>query len=212
MKIGRKIFVYCLGLLFLAVGVTFSIKSNLGVSPVNSLPYVLSLISGIEIGKMSIIVNILLIGSQALLLRKKFKLINLTQIFFSFAFGYFLTFSNWVFEFLYVENYILRVGLLFVSMVIIAIGVILYLRAQLVPMPAEGFSIAIRVLTEKEFYKIKTIFDTSTAVLSSILSFIFLGKLMGVREGTIMAAIFIGKIIGFIEKRFGKQIDNIIKL
>jgi uncharacterized membrane protein YczE len=158
---------------------------------------------------MSIIVNILLIVSQALLLRKKFKLINLTQIFFSFAFGYFLTFSNWIFEFLYVENYILRVGLLFVSMAIIAIGVILYLRAQLVPMPAEGFTIAIRVLTGKEFYKIKTIFDTSTAVLSSILSLIFLGKLMGVREGTILAAIFIGKIIGLFEKRFGKQINKI---
>ncbi|MDP3387036.1 MAG: DUF6198 family protein [Eubacteriales bacterium] len=209
MKITRRILVYCLGLLLLAIGVTFSIKSNLGVSPVNSLPYVLSLIVGIEIGKMSIIVNIFLILVQVILLRKKFKLRNLTQILFSFAFGFFLTFSNWVFRFITVQNYFMRLGLLSISIGIIAMGVMLYLKAELVPMPAEGCMIAIRVLLDKEFYKIKMAVDSSFVLLASILSLIAFHELIGVREGTILAAIFIGKIIGIFEKRFGKQLKAV---
>jgi len=52
MKLAVKIPKYCLGLFFLAVGVTFSIKSNLGISPVNSIGYVLSLVLGINQGKV----------------------------------------------------------------------------------------------------------------------------------------------------------------
>ena len=56
MRILRKVVIYCLGLLFLAVGVTFSIKSRLGISPVNSIPYIVSLITGIEQGHVIIAV------------------------------------------------------------------------------------------------------------------------------------------------------------
>ena len=37
-----RIFFYVLGLFFMAMGVAFSVNSNLGDSPVNSLPYVYS--------------------------------------------------------------------------------------------------------------------------------------------------------------------------
>ena len=40
----RKAAVYAAGLLFMAFGVAFSVNSGLGVSPVNSLPYVVSLV------------------------------------------------------------------------------------------------------------------------------------------------------------------------
>ena len=57
-KFILRIVVYIIGLFFLALGVAFSINSGLGVSPVNSLPYVISLITGVEIGTMVIIVFI----------------------------------------------------------------------------------------------------------------------------------------------------------
>ena len=42
--------VYCLGLMLLALGVAVSVNSNLGVSPVNSLPYIVSLIINVPMG------------------------------------------------------------------------------------------------------------------------------------------------------------------
>lgn len=51
-----RLLIYILGLLILALGVAFSINSNLGVSPVSSLPYVISQITGIEMGKCVIFI------------------------------------------------------------------------------------------------------------------------------------------------------------
>lgn len=55
-KLINRIIFYILGLFILALGVAFSVNSQLGVSPVNSLPYVLSQITGKEMGSMVIVV------------------------------------------------------------------------------------------------------------------------------------------------------------
>ncbi len=47
----KRVFNYLLGLWFITLGIGFSIKSNLGATPVSSIPYTLNLIWGIEIGK-----------------------------------------------------------------------------------------------------------------------------------------------------------------
>lgn len=210
MKIAKKIFIYCMGLFFLALGVTFSIKSQLGISPVNSIPYVWSLISGIEQGHLIIVVFSCFILLQVVLLRRKFNPINLLQIVFSTIFGYFVTLTNYIFVFMSPpESYIMRLVFLFISMVLVAIGIILYLRAALIPLPAEGCMLAINDVTGMEFHRIKSFFDTTMVVVAAGLSLLFLGGLIGVREGTIIAAVGIGKIIGVLNKIFKKQIDGL---
>ena len=56
-------------LIFIAFGVAFSIKSNLGTSPISSIPYALNLITGFSVRTM--IVNFLFVVFQILLLRKQ---------------------------------------------------------------------------------------------------------------------------------------------
>ncbi|WP_051196153.1 DUF6198 family protein [Clostridium cadaveris] len=120
---------YCLGLLLLAFGVTFSIKSNLGVSPINSIPYVLSLITGLDQGVLTTSVFCIFILMQIIILRKDFKPINLLQIVFSSLFGYFVTFSNSIWTFEAPNSYIFRLGLLVISMCFVALGLMFYLAA-----------------------------------------------------------------------------------
>lgn len=211
MNIGKKVIVYCLGLFFLAMGVTFSIKSQLGISPVNSIPYVLSLITGVEQGHLIIVMFSIFILMQVVLLRNNFKIKNFLQIVFSTIFGYFVTFTNSIFSFAAPENYFIRLTLLLISMTFVAIGIILYLRAEILPMPAEGCMIAIQNITSKEFYKVKYSFDVSMVIASVALSLMFLGGLTGVREGTVIAAIGIGKIIGILEKNFKNQINSLVQ-
>lgn len=211
MRILKKVIIYCLGLFFLAVGVTFSIKSRLGISPVNSIPYIISLITGIEQGHVIIVIFSIFILIQIILLRRNFKARNLLQIIFSTVFGYFVTFSNFIFSFPSPEHYVIRLLLLMVSMTLISIGIILYLRANILPMPPEGLMLAIQVVTKKEFHKVKTVVDTCLVLTATALALIFLGGFVGVREGTIIAAIFIGKIMGLIEKIFKKQIDALVR-
>lgn len=209
MNIVKRIIIYCIGLFFLAMGVTFSIKTQLGISPVNSIPYIISLITGIEQGRVIIVVFSIFILMQIVMLRKQFEIKNLFQIVFSVIFGSFVTFTNSIFYFEAPESYIIRLVLLFISMVFIAVGVLLFLRAEILPMPAEGCMLAIKTITNKEFHTIKSIFDTTMVVISIVLSVVFLGGLVGIREGTIISAIFTGKIIGWIEKTYCRQINGL---
>lgn len=90
MKFVKRIVIYLAGLFFVALGVAFSVNSNLGVSPVNSLPYVVSRILGKDLGTCVTVIFIGYILIQILLLRKAFRPLDLAQILCSFAFGYFV--------------------------------------------------------------------------------------------------------------------------
>ena len=79
MLMVKKALIYVTGLLFMAFGVAFSVNSSLGVSPVNSLPYVISRITGLDLGNCVIGIFAFYILVQILLLRKKFRPIDLTQ-------------------------------------------------------------------------------------------------------------------------------------
>ena len=91
-----RILLYCVGLMFLAFGVAFSVNSNLGVSPVNSLPYVISLILKVDLGRCIIGVFITYMIVQIIIKRREYKWINLTQLIFSTIFGYFADFAKGV--------------------------------------------------------------------------------------------------------------------
>ena len=65
---SRRLFVYVTGMFLLATGVAFSIKSGLGVSPVSSFPYALSLVFQRDVGLMSTIVFTAYVLIQMLLL------------------------------------------------------------------------------------------------------------------------------------------------
>ncbi len=200
-----------MGLLLMAFGVTFSIRSSLGVSPVNSIPYVLSLITGINQGVITTGVFCFYVLIQAVILRKDFKLINLLQIVFASVFGYFVSFSNQLWSFLpSPEHYLVRLGFLIISMFLVALGILLYLSADIVLQPAEGIMMAIHIKTGVEFTRVKSMFDTSVVVLAALLSVIAFGRIEGVREGTLIAAVLIGKILGVLNRLLKKKVEEFL--
>jgi len=209
LKLALRILIYILGLFCLAMGVAFSINSNLGVSPVNSLPYVISRISGTAMGTCVIAVFCIYILLQIIILRKEFKPINLTQIIFSTIFGYFVNFAKWIIGDFVIPTYPGKLLMLAISLLFIAVGVLLYIEVKLVPMPMEGLSLAIAGKTGFSFPNMKIIVDCIVVVAGVILSFLFLHKLDGIREGTVITAIVTGKIIALIKKPLSPLIQKI---
>ena len=65
----KRILILFIGLIFMAFGVAFSIKSNLVTSPISSITYALNLITGFSVRTM--IVNFLFVVFQIILLRKQ---------------------------------------------------------------------------------------------------------------------------------------------
>ncbi|MBQ7859471.1 MAG: hypothetical protein IJ347_05000 [Faecalibacterium sp.] len=191
--------IYCLGLLFLALGVAVSVNSNLGVSPVNSLPYVVSLIVNVPMGTCVTAVFCFYILLQFILLGKKFNPLNLLQIVFSTIFGYFVNFAKALVGDWAIPTYAGKLVMLAISIVLIAIGVLLYMDVQLVPMPMEGLSSTLAQKMNVPFPKMKTIVDCLVVIIGVVLCFVFLHRLDGIREGTIITAMVTGKVIAVLK-------------
>ncbi|MDE7259923.1 MAG: hypothetical protein K2N77_11905, partial [Lachnospiraceae bacterium] len=90
-NIVKRMLMYIVGLFVMTIGIAISVKSNLGVSPVSSIPYTMTCIWGIEMGKATILFHCFLVLLQIILLRKNYKIKNLLQIIVGIVFGYFTT-------------------------------------------------------------------------------------------------------------------------
>lgn len=196
-----RVVIYTIGLLILAFGVAFSVNSNLGVSPVNSLPYVISLIVEKKLGTCVTVVFISYILLQILILRKDFQWFNLAQILCSTLFGKFVDFAKMVVGDFAIPTYAGRLTMLAISIVLIAIGISMYMGVKLINMPMEGLTAAIASkLSNAKFHNVKVAVDCVAVGTGIILSFVFLGGLFGIREGTIISAMAIGKVIPYVNK------------
>ena len=206
-----RIPMYFVGLFIMTIGIALSVKSNLGVSPVSSIPYTMTCVWGIEMGKATIIFHAALVFIQILILRKRFKPINLLQVVVGIVFGYFTTFCNYLATYLpSTDNTVMRIVLMLVSTVFIAVGIFFYLPADLIPLAGEGVMQAVSDVTKIEFSKVKIGFDCSMVVISVITCLICIHSLGSVGVGTVIAAFLVGFNLGRVNKAFGAKRDKLL--
>lgn len=155
------------GLFMMTIGIAISVKSNLGVSPVSPIPYTMTCVWGIEMGKATILFHVALVALQILLLRRKFKPVQLLQVAVGIVFGYYTTFCNHLIGFLPTpENIPIRMFMMLVSTVFIAGGIFFYLPADMIPLAGEGAMQAVSTITQIDFPKVKIGFDCSMVEIS----------------------------------------------
>lgn len=202
---------YFIGLFVMTIGIALSVKSNLGVSPISSIPYTMTCVWGIEMGKSTILFHAVLVLLQLLLLRKNFKSIQLLQIPVGIVFGYFTTFCNYMVSFLPTPNNLLiRIIMMLTSAFFIALGIFLYLPSNLIPLAGEGCMQAVSSVTHIEFSKVKIAFDCTMVLVSAVTCFSVLNNLGSVGIGTIIAAFLVGIMVGIITRAFGRQRDHLL--
>lgn len=204
-NMGKRICMYLGGFLIMTLGIALSVKSNLGVSPVSSIPYTMTCVWGIEMGKATILFHAVLVLSQVLILRKNFEIKNLLQIPVGIIFGYFTTFCNYLVSFLpNTDNLILRILMTLASTFFVALGIFFYVPANVMPLAGEGAMLAIAQVTKKPFSTIKIAFDISMVTISLVTCLVLLHRLGSVGIGTILAAFLVGTILKGIQKVLGK--------
>ncbi len=199
----KRYLLFLVGLFVSSLGVSLVTKANLGTSPISSIPYVLSLNFPFTLGNFTIIFSLFLIALQVLILRKNFKAEYILQIPVSIAFGYFIDFTMYIFFWVNPQNYLIKIVTLLIGCIILGFGVYIEVIADVVMLPGESFVRAIVQTWNTNFGTTKIVFDCSMTIIAGILSFVFSGKLNGVREGTVIAAL----LVGFIARLFGKHLE-----
>ena len=191
---GKRALFLCLGLIIMAFGVAFSIKGALGTSPISSVPYVTARISGLSVGTTTIVMNFLFVLIQIAILRKQYDWFQLLQFPAAILFGMMIDAAGYVLGRITFSSYFQQWLLCIVVIFLVALGVSVEVMANLVTTAGEGIILAICKVAPVKFSNMKVAFDVTLVCISVLLSFLFLGHLDGVREGTIAAAIFVGLI------------------
>ncbi len=209
METLKRYLIFLVGLFVNSLGVSLITKANLGTSPISSIPYVLSLNFPFTLGNFTIFFSIFLIVLQLIILRKNFKLEHILQIPVSIIFGYFIDLTMILFSWVNPEAYIMKIVYLLIGCLILGVGVYMEVLADVVMLPGESFVRAVVLTWKTNFGTTKICFDVSMSVIAAVLSFVFAGRLAGVREGTVIAALLVGFIARLLGKKFAFLKDMI---
>jgi uncharacterized membrane protein YczE len=202
---------YIFGLFLMASGVALSVQcKELGVFPLNTIPYVASLITGISIGDCVSYFFSFMVLLQILILGRRYKPVNLLQIIVAFVFGKAVNVVEALLGGIHIENYAVQLLLLLMSILLLSIGLFLIISVKLFPLPPDGLTVSI---TERfpplPFHKAKIIQDCSFVLLSVVISFAVFRRIEGIREGTVISALLTGKTISLLQKFFGGYIQKV---
>lgn len=189
-----------LGLVFVALGVGLSIKSNLGISPPSCPPAILNLRwTAISVGTFTWMMHLLFILLQVLILRKRFRLSFLMQIPAAFVFGYLCDAAIWIFDAdVPATRYGLQLFLSLAAVVTTAVGIKLEVLGGAWMLAGDKTVAVLAEESRRPFGTVKVLFDVGLVAGTALLAWLFFGVLTGngntviIREGTLILAVLTG--------------------
>lgn len=188
------------GMALVAFGIALSRATDLGVSAISALPNVLSFMTPLTIGFWTFVLNLVFVVAQIALLRKKFNPLQLLSLPFIFVFSGMIDFFVPVCAGIPMDGYFVKLLYSVATCFIIALGVLIQAQAALVLVPGDGIVITISRVFHIDFGKAKMGFDVTLIVVAALLSLVVLHSLVGVREGSVIAAVLVGFIIRLYRK------------
>lgn len=179
-------------------------RALLGTSPISSVPYVLSLCvpSGGTLGSYTIIMNFLFILLEMCMMKrheireKRYEL--LLQVPITLCFGFFIDVSMHILWWLEPTHYLTQMITLLVGSVLLGVGISLEVKADVAMVTGEYLVQVISRFVKREFGFVKVYFDVSLVLIACAISLFYMGRVEGVREGTVIAALLVGPVTHFI--------------
>ena len=162
-------------------------------------------------GQWLILWSAVLILGQILVLRRRYRPIQLLQLPMAVLFGWFTDGGMVIAGLVPVNSYPMQLVMVLLGVVILGFGVALSVVADVKINAGEGFVKALSDVTEKNFGNVKIAFDIFSVALSVVLSLaLFGGAVAGVREGTLIAALGTGLAVKFFTARLKTPLDRVL--
>ena len=189
----RKIIIFVLGLLICSLGDSMNFKAAIGVSPYEATQLTGFYITGIKVGTLAIISNIILMAGQ-LLIKRKVTFPLLLQLPLCILQGYLLNLIIYILFGRLNLNYPMKVVFLLCGILLAGIGVGMMVYADVGVFPLEAFC---KVLAEAKgwhFPKVRQGADILFVISCVLISFLFHYP-FAIREGTVAAALLFSPIM-----------------
>ena len=191
-----------ISLLIMGTGISLVTLANLGTTAISSLPYVLSFVFPLSFGAFTALMNITFVLIQILLMKKEFPKEQYLQFIVGPILGLSIDLNMYLFSFLQTPTYLMQVIMLLIGCTLLAFSTVLQLEANVVNNAGEGIVKVLALKSKKKFGDVKLIVDVSIVVVAVAISFIGLGEIQGIREGTIVSALIVGPMVKFFRQVF----------
>ena len=208
----KRYLLFIISLFISAEGIALTRHAELGVSPISSIANVVSYkLPSLSFGVLLIIWNCILILVQIIVLRKDFNPVQLLQVPLSVLFGIFVDFGMWTVSFIPAGIYPVRLALVAAGTIVLGFGISLSVTANVIMNSGEAIVKAISDKYGTNFGMTKITLDVSYVIIAVILSLIFFDfKIVGTREGTVIAALTTGLVVNFFYKRINKTVSSLL--
>lgn len=171
------------------------------------MPFSVSLVQdALSFGGWLNIWSLIQILVQVAMLRGKCNYAEIAvQTALAFAYGYLTDFSCRLLDGIHPGGYAAQFALMLAGCVILAFGIFIQYQGGVAMLPGEAMNRAISQATGRRYENVKVTFDVLYIVAAVVICLIFVGRLEGVREGSVIAALLIGNIIKLFRRVFGKN-------
>ncbi len=200
-----RAFYYCAGLVFLAFGITLNTKTNLGVSPLISVPNCVATLANLDLANCIAVYYTLMVISQIFIKGKKFRFIDFLQAPMSIIFTRLIHVFDANLDFS-TAPMAFRLFLLLLAIVCTGIGVVLTVDMNVVPNAADGLVASISERVGKDMGLVKNIVDLTAVILTVAIGLIFGRRIIGIGLGTLCTVLGVGRIVAFINHRWKEKI------
>ncbi|MFC9437683.1 YitT family protein [Nocardia sp. NPDC057030] len=202
----RRWITYVAGIYILTLGLSLAIRAGIGISPQSSLTRTMTLVlPPLSQGTFNLMLEVIMLVLTFLVRPRAFRAGHLLSMIPALVLAFLLDFNLMLTEWIDVEPYLGDLVLLFFADAMLALGLFLMIRANLVLMPIDLFVNTIQQKTGRKWGNIKTVFDCTLLALSAGIGLLFLGAPHFIREGTIINAVLVGqyvKVYFFLYKKF----------
>lgn len=207
-----QILVYVVGMFILAIGLTLNTKANLGVSPIISVPYSISQITGLNFGDLTFVVYAIFVVIQIIIhirLKNHKRIVSdILQLPLSLIFTRLLNiFSTYIPT---AQNLGIRFIVLTLAIICTGVGAAMSLSMQLVPNPGDGIVQSLAEGFNKSVGLTKNLFDCFNLCITLCISIFIAHQIVGVGIGTVIAVLGVGRVIALFHHIFEYKIEELI--
>lgn len=198
MSMKKRIPIYVAGLLVMALGIVLIKKSELGMSPISSIPSACSNITPFSLGEMTIAFQLICILLQVLILRRLPLKVAL-QLPLSVAFGYLIDLYVFLLQFGTLPLWA-RCICCFLGILCTALGIVMIVSMDLMLPAPDAFLRTLSQKLNRPLGTVKICGDVTWVVITLVIELVAMGSVSSVGVGTVASMLLTGKFVSLIKK------------
>lgn len=197
----RRAALFALGVILAGLGIACSTQAGLGATPISSVPWVLTAVTPLSYGTLTLCMNLFFVLGQFLILRRAFPPFQLWQIPATALFGLCIDLGMFLTRPFITHIYLAQLALLLFGAALLAAGIVCQVLSDFLCVPGDALVKTISNTFHIKLPRTKMAFDATLTTIALILSLFFCHAIIGIREGTILSVFLVGFFVGLILPR-----------